>query len=325
MLLTMMFSSIFIIFLEKSVSDTRFYPKHLPIAMANTTVQLLTQSQAGLDHHTISKRWIPGTATQCQKLHLCSKSGFTFNFCSTKSDRPLYYDASSACALFRSKGINRITFVGDSFIRHLYQAFINTLTADYGAPSIPDQHKSSCQGDSQFLETQMCSLHPISQFQVCNNQVMLRLIYGTQPISDSCLPGEMVLWGIGLHPFPVKFYDHVSYQNHIRNAPICRAHENRKCKLHWVTPHFLPNEARTPADFPRGSFVKYHHEMERFFQTYPCGKSLKYDDMYELTESLMVHVNGSSSTDANEMANPDGFHYLMNVNLIKTQEILKNL
>jgi hypothetical protein len=66
--------------------------------------------------------WVPAESEQtCRDKLLCVGSNLTWA-------TPHEYGAEDGCAAFASKGIKAVEFYGDSFMRHLYEGLVLTLT-----------------------------------------------------------------------------------------------------------------------------------------------------------------------------------------------------
>jgi hypothetical protein len=73
-----------------------------------------------------------------------------------------FFNNQTACDKLKHLKYNKIYFVGDSFVRHLYQAFLLLFTGnyDYGSLNAPNKH---CKGDMQFTEKRCSGVYGVSK------------------------------------------------------------------------------------------------------------------------------------------------------------------
>jgi hypothetical protein len=85
----------------------------------------------------------------CKDRFLCSPSNLTFIL-----DRPsVLYDKVTGCEALLKKGIRRIFFHGDSYMRQIYAAMLITLNGDYEYGSQANSTLSPhCRYKTQFNE-----------------------------------------------------------------------------------------------------------------------------------------------------------------------------
>ena len=79
--------------------------------------------------------WIKSTdpERECKELHLCNSDNRTYYL----KDRTVpFFNNESACAMLEREGIKKIFFVGDSYMRQIFQSFVITLTGDYEEGSV---------------------------------------------------------------------------------------------------------------------------------------------------------------------------------------------
>ena len=101
---------------------------------------------------------------ECGKLHLCTHLNETFyrdgkavEDASADGIVSPFFDDKKGCAMLEKEEAAKVHFAGDSYMRHIYQAFMITLTGDYEQGSVPHhikQHakysKSNCAYHRQF-------------------------------------------------------------------------------------------------------------------------------------------------------------------------------
>ncbi len=82
-------------------------------------------------------QWVPAANAQqtCRDRLLCTGSNLTW--ATTRE-----YGAEEGCSMLASKGLKSIEFYGDSFMRHMYEGAVLTLT---GAPHLAVCQTEPCQ------------------------------------------------------------------------------------------------------------------------------------------------------------------------------------
>ncbi|KAJ1481696.1 hypothetical protein T484DRAFT_1806434 [Baffinella frigidus] len=60
--------------------------------------------------------------------------------------------APALCAELAAHGVRKVTMVGDSFMRHLYVAFVTLLRGDWAAGSLIANHFPECEHRGQYSE-----------------------------------------------------------------------------------------------------------------------------------------------------------------------------
>ena len=73
--------------------------------------------------------------------------------------------APALCAELAAHGVRKVTMVGDSFMRHLYVAFVTLLREDWAVGSLSPNHDPECRHRGQYTEficrSQIkCAPHP---------------------------------------------------------------------------------------------------------------------------------------------------------------------
>ena len=59
-------------------------------------------------------------------------------------------DPSTACDLFASRGISHLSFCGDSFMRHLYVAFVQLTSGDFRSGALWPHYPLHCEFEGQY-------------------------------------------------------------------------------------------------------------------------------------------------------------------------------
>lgn len=284
---------------------------------------------------------------ECAHLHLCTPNNRTFYL----KDRSVpFFDHVSACAMLEREGISKIFFVGDSYMRQIFQSFVITLTGDYKEGSVPlhfrgKKHRTHCTYQTQFTHRN-CSDEEggFPPREACFNNtggpvklVQYKEYYYSMENLDHCKNEKnstVTLWSEGNHPVgkprqSVNNYE--SYQakylanicpNNKRDRPA-RAGAgpygafgpHNPCSLWWVSTHYRLH-AYWPQEVPM-RVQEYNEYMRMFMENgTQCG-DVHYIDLYNMTQKLAT----------NEKLQPramsyDEVHWNMEVNLLKAQLIL---
>mmetsp|Transcript_14540 Transcript_14540/g.19959 ORF Transcript_14540/g.19959 Transcript_14540/m.19959 type:complete len:254 (-) Transcript_14540:12-773(-) len=125
------------------------------------------------------------------------------------------YNNITACEALVKKGIKKILFSGDSYMRQIYAATLITLNGDYKHGSIDPNNQqaiSYCQYHRQFFEKK-CGTHSLIHYaQVCDGRIILDPIFHSLPTShdlhnhcftkgnnpkDKDKDGTVLLWSFG--------------------------------------------------------------------------------------------------------------------------------
>lgn len=280
-----------------------------------------------------------------QCLHyLCSPDGYAWK--QNSSPSVLYNDVTGCDALIK-KGIKKISFYGDSYMRHLFAAMLITLNGNYDAGSQTDSTVNNgnnpCRFQNQFEERDVgCRNRVNSIGKVCDNKVTL------EPLLDSIFnhdrgpiyrqtDGTVVLWTLGNHPIeetvkPGRYgvNDAFANQQWFESDGFCPFLRDNKDKLTgvagdssipyslwWVSTH-----ARLMATQPdeEPEYVKkFNVEMRDWADSGKCG-NMNYIDVFNMTEKLI----NTNRKEAVKMTF-DEVHWGLEVNLVKCQIILNAL
>jgi hypothetical protein len=113
---------------------------------------------------------------------------------------------AEACSVLRrissshgSDGISRVLFVGDSNVRHAYQAFAMSLSGDYERGGVGRNAPQRCTGNGQF--EQMPCRREVPSFDACGGSVKLELEwrqndhwYMLHPEAHSRSRADVIVW-----------------------------------------------------------------------------------------------------------------------------------
>ena len=270
----------------------------------------------------------------CNRTHLCTKSFKTWRS-DLKASKRTTWNSKNACDMILSKGINTITFFGDSYMRHMYLAVLLTLSNNYRNAGLSKPNKK-CEYANQFDEKE-CRLILKLSSNVCSSQ--LKLIYnGFYPESNICVPSQLSFWSVGNHPVDLNYTsleginNSTLYSDKIQRTELCKAlvrkhtttNSNVKsadihtqCSLFWVSTHARFKGHRLEAK----ELIKAYNEGMRAFFADPahCG-IVKYIDVFNMTSSLLRDMYEDA-----KLPTHDGAHWSIEVNLIKAQILLTNV
>ena len=284
---------------------------------------------------------------ECMQLHLCTPKNMTYYL----KDRPMgFYDSESACAMLEREGIKKIFFVGDSYMRQIFQSFVITLTGDYKEGSVPlyfrgKKHRTHCQWQTQFTHRN-CSDEeggfPPREACVNNPSGPIKLIqykeyYYSMENLDHCKNEKnatITLWSEGNHPVgkprqSVNNYE--SYQAKYMND-FCPVNKRERpfvpgagtgphgvfsgpCSIWWVSTHYRL-KAYWPQEIPM-RVEEFNQYMRMFFEDGNSCGDINYIDVYNMTMQLATTPKLQPA-----LLSYDDVHWNMEVNLMKTQLLL---
>jgi hypothetical protein len=221
-----------------------------------------------------------------------------------------------------------MVFVGDSFVRHAYEGLLLVLSGNYewGAMVEEGREKPECHGEGQF-EERTCRHFVAHNKQVCNNEVVLQLVYGAWPtITIQMLDTyDLVLWGAGSHPVDGNYQTRYGVLNatvvrdHVL-VPICSSLSSviairRSKSVLWLGIHM--RLAARHEDEAEKEIVRYNREMNVFLANL-CN--IEFIDFYQMTKSLALFL----AEEAVKMT-WDSAHWGRAVNIIKARKIISFL
>lgn len=122
-----------------------------------------------------------------------------------------YFTSQSACDKIKDLKYKRIYFVGDSFIRHIFQAFLLIFTGDYEYGSLNNKQIERCKGNAQFAEKSCSGLNRVTKpyRSVCkdkgDDEIKLGFfdVYNFKATPDKFPfkdPEVLLIWSEGSHP-----------------------------------------------------------------------------------------------------------------------------
>lgn len=288
---------------------------------------------------------------ECRELHLCTHLNETFYLegAEGNNEKSPFFDNKKGCALLEKEGIHKIYFAGDSYMRHIYQAFMITLSGDYEQGSVPAHirehvkyQKSDCAFQRQFVMKNCSDEDRFRPTSVCPENsggpvemIPYKEFYYTMENLNHCrddAEGTVTLWSGGNHPIGRGRHTVNNYETYQwkYNETVCA--DNRKmspqlkgagpagsfkqrCSLWWISTHY-----RLAAHFKEEiplRIIEFNEYMRMFMEDgRDCG-NVNYVDVYNMTEMLAVNV----THDAKHLSY-DSVHWSMEVNLMKVQLIL---
>lgn len=250
----------------------------------------------------------------------------------------IQFDHQSACKALIDKGITRILFHGDSFMRQIYAAMLITLNGNYMNGSISThQSGSQCTYHKQFYEKK-CGVRQLNHHGlVCDGKLLLDpILKGVESLSMcSKQNGSVVLFSFGNYKLDGGGRHGVNdagvYSNFFKrticphvlgrspNSTVDLAVE-KVCSIWWVSTH-ARLRAYNPDEAPP-IIEGYNSKMRAFYDARSCGP-VSTIDVFNMTAAL-IESSGYRSNEVQAMSY-DQVHWGMEVNLIKAQIIINAL
>lgn len=288
---------------------------------------------------------------ECSELHLCTHLNETFYLkgeTGSGGESP-FFDREKGCALLEREGIRKIYFVGDSYMRHIYQAMMITLSGDFEQGSVPAHirehekyNKMDCAYHRQFIAKNCSDEDRFRPTFVCpeNSGGSVEMIpykefYYSMENLNHCrddAEGTVTLWTGGNHAigrgrntvnnyetYQWKYNETICPVNrkispHIKGAGPAGSFKQR-CSLWWVSTHYRLH-AYFREEIPL-RVIEFNEYMRMFMEDgHDCG-NVNYIDVYNMTEKLATNV----THDAKPLSY-DSVHWSMEVNLMKVQLLL---
>lgn len=287
-------------------------------------------------------RWDASTdpSRDCTSKFLCSSANRTWVAPGTRQ-----FDHVSGCKALLDKGITRILFHGDSFMRQIYAGLLITLNGNYVNGSIADTAfarstgSAECVYHKQFYEKK-CGVRQLNhRGLVCDGKVLLDPILAGIDNLNHCSThnGTVALFSFGNYKIGSAYRHGINnatvYSDffkrticpHVQARADAAAGSNainpaaeKTCSLWWVSTH-----ARLKAYFTDEEpqlIQSYNEGMRGFYDSRGCGP-VNYIDVFNMTANLVT----SSPRPEAEALSYDMVHWGMEVNLVKAQIILNAL
>lgn len=246
----------------------------------------------------------------CHERHICTPSYRRWSINST-----VYFE-DDACDILTRRGIKRIWMMGDSYMRHMYIAFIMTITGNYRDGPLIRSDKT-CDYHMLFNEKRCSSTMLQKVKSVCDGQITLL----SSMLPDKREIGDLIFMSEGNHILHNRF-------DTINNASAYSSHylssTNSLCSNSgppsitiWISTHA---RIASTNKFETSARVKlYNEQMKDFVLSGRCGP-IQYIDVYNMTNDLKTNHRD----DALRMTY-DKAHWGMEVNLAKAQMILTEI
>lgn len=279
--------------------------------------------------------WIKGSKDQCNNYHLCTyKNNLTW----VENRNPMnelnrsVLSPSLLCDRLTNKGIKRISFNGDSYMRNLFHSFVIFMSNEYER-SVYRNHLEDC---TFHRDTLNCSVgFPLSftSANICDKKIKINVkVSHHKHFFDlsECNPenGTIVVFSYGNHAFQQREgvndpQMHIRYyqQNHCSRLKKYlgsgRGDIGEKCSVWWMSTH--QRFSYLYKDEKPEKIDHFNRKMRDFFQSGQCGP-INYIDVFNMTQKLV----DNHLKEAYKMTY-DGMHWGTNVNLIKLQILFRAL
>jgi hypothetical protein len=263
------------------------------------------------------------------KQWTCTPGGLVWK---QKTNPYKLYNNITACDALVKKGVKKILFHGDSYLRHVYAGMLITLNGNYESGSMKDPASDTSCRYHQLFNEKRCNYYNLNHYGlVCDGQVLLDPLLTGFNERDCQAPGTVSLWSFGNHPLGNHRYgvnDPEAYQNFFNreNCPPMLANKDKytgefgpdkSCSVWWVSTH-----QRVQQHFPDEApdvVQKYNLAMRDYFDAGKCG-NVNYIDVFNMTDSVTMQHN----EEAHKLT-WDKVHWSYEINLIKAQIILNAL
>ena len=277
--------------------------------------------------------WVKPESPDSQecKQYLCTPSGHIWK---QKTNPLKLYNNVTGCDALVAKGIKKILFYGDSYLRHVYAAMLITLNGNYESGSMADPKKDeNCKYHELFNEKR-CNYFNLNHYgTVCDNRLYLDPLL-TDFNDKECgkkEDGTVALWSVGNHAIGKGRYgvnNAVAYKDQFLkgNCPTLlnnkeiytgTADGTHKCSIWWLSTHQRLQQ-HYPDESPE-QIQQYNLDMRQFMESGDCG-NVNYIDVFNMTDSLTMQHREES-----HRLTWDKVHWSMEVNLIKAQIIINAL
>ena len=286
--------------------------------------------------YSVGGRWEASAAPQldCERRFLCTSQNKTW-----VSDKAVQFDHVSGCKALLRKGILRILFHGDSFMRQIYAGMLITLSGNYVNGSIADTQfarqtgSAACVYHKQFYEKK-CGVRQLNHRGiVCDGKILLDpVLTGIDNLGAcSAQNGTVALFSFGNYKIGGSGRHGVNNATaygeffkrticpHIKGRSAYETEAEKVCSVWWVSTHarlraYYPDEVPETID-------SYNKGMRGFYEDRANCGHVNYIDVFNMTASLIKTTDPSESSPLSY----DQVHWGMEVNLIKAQIIISAL
>lgn len=266
--------------------------------------------------------------------------GEPWNDCTPEDHLRWPHATPHTCQDLLDKGIHRIIFLGDSYVRHAYIATMMHLSNNYKHGALKDEYVAAaaandpCFYGAQFEEVE-CRKHLRLENRVCDGHI--KLVRGSWsgmwvPFQGDFLNKyDAIVWSGGNHPVDKNYttrygvYDAAVISKEILE-PQCGTTNDMDAmnrKVVWLDTHARQCHGSychldMNPDETLGAVERFHKEMPSFLKDV-CGITKiasVWDASYELVTKL--HEEAETMTF-------DRVHWGMQLNLLKAHEILRQI
>jgi hypothetical protein len=291
---------------------------------------LVNTSKAKTISYTADGNWsLTKALVECD-AYLCTPSRLTW----VPKYQSKLFNNITACDALVSRGIRKILFHGDSYMRQIYAAMLITLNGNFRDGSIANATLAPhCQYHAQFFEKKCNTRQLNHNGVVCDGRITLDPVIAGFGDLNRCSSsnGSVVLWSFGnykLQRHGRAGVNNATAYSEFFQKDICPslrqrgklAHDgevSEPCSVWWVSTHY---RVKAYFDDEQPQVVKdYNYGMRKFFDRGDCG-SVNYIDVYNMTLKLALN----HSADAGKMTY-DGVHWGFEINLVKAQIIINAL
>jgi hypothetical protein len=242
-----------------------------------------------------------------------------------------FYDSKKGCEALVKKGIFKIFFFGDSYMRQIYAALLITLKGDFKYGSLANSTLTpECQYHRQFFEKR-CGTRELNHYGiVCDGKITLDPVLSGMNNLNHCQnePGTVSLWSFGNYKLGrngrIGVNNATMYQQFFEKdiCPLLHSSSAKfpgdfqhPCSTWWISTHY-----RITAHFDDEKPLvveEYNKEMRKFYDSGACGNT-NYIDVFNMTSKLAKEKGADSMTY-------DGVHWGLEGNLVKAQIIINAL
>mmetsp|Transcript_5209 Transcript_5209/g.11377 ORF Transcript_5209/g.11377 Transcript_5209/m.11377 type:complete len:314 (-) Transcript_5209:254-1195(-) len=301
---------------------------------------LILAETRGLVSFEATGEWVPASPGDCEQL-MCTPSNLTWS-----GDYNQTYYNNTTGDLLVSKGVRKVFFSGDSYLRHIFQALLITLRGDFQFGSLAKEfHTQEKCGYREQFQHKECSKvgYGSTDNRLCDNRIEFVADFLRPPWpADGGGPqmecakeeGSVVLMSHGNHPLNhrmVSVNNPVMYQAYLNTTDrLCELKQANRdkwtgeiapphaCSHWWVSTHQRV-KAYFATEMPEN--VRYFNEhMRSYFDSQASCGWFNYIDVFNMTQALIK----DHPDDAREMSF-DSVHWGMEVNMVKAQILLHAL
>jgi hypothetical protein len=209
--------------------------------------------------------------------------------------------------------------IGDSFMRHMYEALIMTVTGNYRDSPLIRSDKS-CEYHMLFCEKRCSTTMLQGEKKICDDQISVHASIFAYILPGPRTAGDLIFFSEGNHALNGDMQvanNATAYSDHY-------LHGDTLCKMAgppsittWVSTHarLAPTHQYETSERVR----TYNDGMKDFILSGRCG-SIEYIDVYNMTNNLIANYEADAAYMTFDKA-----HWGMEVNLVKVQILLAQI